>query len=399
MNDYKGSVAEQNVSIQTAIAMSTVIGGNFFESILYVTDRFESFGGDTPTYPVVTKDSYSDVLDAYAYLSDTEKKIIKANLASLYSYGNAKVYIIPSTEIANYKLYAYWTYLDLEYVVTDGTSTDYAFAASAETTIANAKDFDKDFTQLICDFPIDPSKTRGADTTTLAATYALFTAKSIDALTFVRPALPSGTAGTANAYLDGEGNVIGYSPALYQLGRTLMSVNESGTPVANPLDMQRVTLQNVLPTASTDTTDLMGASKVYADFFKTVNLNYFKPAGIGNGEITNMGGWTSLGNCADANWIVAYVNFMTRVNCAMVMTTGKAKKNAATYQILLSGLNRIIGAFLATGAIENYKNTAPSFADLPKSNGSTIVIPNAWSAEYIDSLRNVTISGTLTVNA
>ena len=38
------------------------------------------------------------------------------------------------------------------------------------------------------------------------------------------------------------------------------------------------------------------------------------------------------------------------------MTTGKAKKNAATYQILLSGLNRIIGAFLATGAIENYKN-------------------------------------------
>ena len=399
MNDYKGSVAEQNVSIQTAISMSTVIGGNFFESILYVTDRFESFGEDTPAYPVVTKDSYSDVLDAYAYLSETEKKIIKANLASLYSYGNPKVYIIPSTEIANYKLYAYWTYLDLEYVVTDGKTTDYAFAESAETTIANAKDFDKDFTQLICDFPINPSKARGADTTILAATYKLFSAKTIDALTFVRPALPSGTAGSANAYLDDEGNVIGYSPALYQLGRTLMSVNESGTPVANPLDMQRVTLQNVLPTASTDPTDLMGASNTYAVFFKTVNLNYFKPAGIGNGEIANMGGWTSLGNCADANWIVAYVNFMTRVNCAMVMTNGKAKKNAATYQILLSGLNRIIGAFLATGAIENYKNTAPNFADLPKSNGSTIVIPNAWSAEYIDSLRNVVISGTLTVNA
>ncbi len=81
------------------------------------------------------------------------------------------------------------------------------------------------------------------------------------------------------------------------------------------------------------------------------------------------------------------------------MTNGKAKKNAATYQILLSGLNRIIGAFLATGAIDNYKNTAPDFANLPTSNGSTIVIPNAWSAEYIDSLRNVVISGTLTVNA
>ena len=399
MNDYKGSVAEQNVSIQTIIAMSTVIGGNFYESILYVTDRFESFGEDTPTYPVVTKDSYSDVLDAYAYLSATEKKIIKSNLASLYSYGSPKVYIIPSTEISKYKLYAYWTYLDLEYVVTNGSTTDYKFAESAETTIANAKDFDKDFTQLICDFPIDPSKTRGADTTKLAATYKLFSAKAIDALTFARPALPSGTEGIDNAYLDGEGEVIGYSPALYQLGRTLMTVNESGTPVANPLDMQRVTLQNVMPTASTDTTDLMGASKIYADFFKTVNLNYFKPAGIGNGEITNMGGWTSLGNCACANWIVAYVNFMTRVNCAMAMTTGKAKKNAATYQILLSGINRIIGKFLATGAIENYKNTAPDFSKLPESNGSTIIIPNAWTAEYIDSLRNVTISGTLTVSA
>lgn len=398
MNDYKGSVAEQDVSISTAIAISTVIGGNFFESILYVTDRFESFGADTPTYPVVTKDSYSDVLDAYAYLSATEKKIIKSNLASLYAYGNVKVYIIPSTEIANYKLYAYWTYLDLEYVVTDGTTTDYAFAASAETTIANAKDFDKDFTQLICDFPIDPSKARSSVTTTLAATYALFSAKTIDALTFVRPALPSGTAGTANAYLDGEGNVIGYSPALYQLGRTLMSVNESGTPVANPLDMQRVSLQNVLPTASTDPTELMGASKIYADFFKTVNLNYFKPAGIGNGEITNMGGWTSLGNCADANWIVAYVNFMTRVNCAMVMTSGNAKKNAGTYAILISGLNNIIGLFLKTGSIDNYKNTAPAFTDLPTSDGHTIVIPNAWTADYVDSLRRVVISGTLTVN-
>ena len=90
MNDFNGSVAQQDISISTAIAISSVVGGNFYESILYVTDRFEDFGADTPVYPVVTKDSYSDVLDKYAYFSATEKKIVKNNLASLYSYGKAK---------------------------------------------------------------------------------------------------------------------------------------------------------------------------------------------------------------------------------------------------------------------------------------------------------------------
>lgn len=399
MNDFKGSVAQQNISISTAIAMSSVVGGNFFESILYVTDRFEDFGADTPTYPVVTKDSYKDTLDAYAYLSATEKKVIKNNLASLFSYGSPKVYIIPSTEIAKYKLYAYWTYLDLKWTPTDGTTVDYALDATAETTIANAKDFDKDFTALVCDYPINPTVTTGTDKTKTVATYAQFTAKTIDALTFVRPAYPSGTAGSDNAYLDGEGEVIGYSPALYQLGRTLATVNESGTPVGNYLAATRVTLQNVLPTASTDTTELVGASTIFADWFDSVKLNYFKPAGIGTGEIVNYLGWTSLGNCASANWIVAYINFMTRVNCATIITSGYARKDARTYGDLVSGLDNIIGVFLKVGSVTNYQNTAPDFNALPKANGHTIVIPNAWTAEFVDVLQNVTISGTLTVNA
>lgn len=399
MNDFIGSVAQQDISISTAVSISSVVGGNFYESILYVTDRFEDFGADTPVYPVVTKDSYSDVLDKYAYFSATEKKIVKNNLASLYSYGKAKVYIIPSTEVAKYKLYAYWTYLDLKWAVADGTTVDYTLDATAETTIANTKDYDKDFTQLMCDYPINPTVTAGTSIAITQATYAQFTAKSIDALTFVRPAYPSGTASTSNAYLDGEGEVIGYSPALYQLGVTLSTINETGTPVGNYLAGRRVTLQNVLPTASTDTSELAGASAIFADWFDSVKLNYFKPAGIGTGEIVNYLGWTALGNCASANWIVAYCNFMTRVNCAAVITSGKARKDAKTYSDLVSGLDNIIGLFLRTGSVENYKNTAPAFNQLPKSNGHTIVIPNAWTADYVDILQKVTISGTLTVNA
>lgn len=399
MNDFKGSVAQQDISISTAIAISSVIGGNFYENILYVTDRFSDFGADTPVYPVVTKDSYSDVLDKYSYLSESEKKLIKNNLASLYSYSSPKVYIIPSTEIVNYKLYAYWTYLDLKWNVSEGTTTDYTLDETAETTIANSKDFDKDFTGLICDYPINPAVTKGTEVEITQATYAQFTAKMIDALTFVRPAYPSGASSTNNAYIDGEGEVIGYSPALYQLGRTLAYVNESGTPVGNYLAGMRVTLQNVLPTASTDTSELVGASAVFASWFESVKLNYFKPAGIGTGEVVNYLGWTALGNCATANWIVAYINFMTRVNCAAIATSGTARKDPRTYSDLVAGLDNIIGIFLKTGTLTNYVNTAPDFNQLPKSNGHTIVIPNAWKAEFVDILKNVVISGTLTVNA
>ena len=105
MNDFNGSVAQQDVSISTDVVRTATVGGNFYENVLYVTDRFSPFGVDTPDYPVVKKSNYADVLNDYAYFSDAEKKIVKGNLASLFEYGtDIKVYIIPSTELAKYKL-------------------------------------------------------------------------------------------------------------------------------------------------------------------------------------------------------------------------------------------------------------------------------------------------------
>lgn len=400
MNDFNGSVAQQDVSISTDVVRTATVGGNFYENVLYVTDRFSSFGGDTPVYPVVKKSNYADVLDDYAYLSDAEKKIVKGNLASLFAYGDVKVYIIPSTEYANYKLYGYFTYLDLAWNPTDGSTTDYALSDTAGTTLTNVKTaLDKDFTTVLIDMPVDPVNVKGTTTTTTAGTLGLITAYAMDATVFARPAMITGTAGDSNAFVDANGDPIGYSSALYQLGKTLSSTNASGVPVGNAFDMTAIDFQNVLPTADTNTDTLVGASATFADYFESVKINYFKPVGNGTMQLTNFGGWTILSNCTTAEWIVAYLNFMNRVACATVITSGRALKNARTYNELLDAVKANIAGQVENERITEFKMTAPSFSDLPKTNGHTISIPNAWEGVYVDNVRKVKISGTLTVAA
>ena len=406
MNDFNGSVAQQDVTITTEVKRTSVVGGNYYENILYVTDRFESFGGDTPVYPVVTKATYEDVLNDYAYFNATEKKIVKNNLASFFNYGvDRTVYIIPSTEVANYKLYAYFVYLDLEWYTTAGSDEDYSLTGTSTGTVNNVKNFDKDFTALITEFPVDPTKVTGTSTVSSAATLAQLTSitdangNPVDIAVFARPAIPTGTAGSVNCYLDGNGDNVSASPCLYQLGWTLYNANESGTPVGNTFDMKALNFLNVLPTADVDIDVLSGVSAVFANWFESVYVNYFKPVGNGTMEVTNMGGWTVRINCIAANWIVAYLNYMNRVSCATIITSGKALKNPRTYDDLLSAVKTNIAGQINNGRIEQFKMTAPSFTELPKSNGHTIIIPNAWEGVYVDNVRKVRISGTLTVAA
>ena len=401
MNDFNGSVAQQDVSISTDVVRTATVGGNFYENVLYVTDRFSSFGADTPVYPVVKKSNYTDVLNDYTYFSDAEKKIVKSNLASLFAYGlDLKVYIIPSTELANYKLYGYFTYLDLEWNTTDGTTTDYALSTNAEGTLTNVKTaLDKDFTSVLIDMAVDPVNVKGTSTVTTAGTFGLITAFAMDSTVFARPAMVTGTEANANAFVDASGDPIGYSPALYQLGKTLSTINESGVPVGSAFDMTAVDFQNVMPTADTSTDVLVGASATFADYFEGVRINYFKPVGNGTMQLTNFGGWTILGNCTTADWIVAYLNFMNRVACATIITSGRALKNARTYNELLDAVKANIAGQVKNERIIDFKMNAPSFSDLPKTNGHTISIPNAWEGTYVDNVRKVKISGTLTVAA
>lgn len=400
MNDFIGSVAQQDVQISTEVRKASVVGENYYDSILYITDRFLSFGGNTPVYPVVTASTYADVLNDYAYFSADEKTIIKGNLDSFFAYGtDVTVYIIPSSLYDEYKMRGYFCYLDLDWRTADGTTTDYSMDASAGTTLTALAAFDKAFSRPITDFPVDPTKVTGTSTTTTAATLALMTAYNFDLSAFARAAMPSGAVGAKNAYLDADDKIVGWSPALYQLGRTLYIPNESGVPVGNALDMTSMPFQNVLPTADTDIDFLSGASATFANWFESVYLNYFKPVGNATMDVTNFGGWTLRANCIGAEWIVAYENYVDRVACAVIITSGKAFKNQKTYGSLLDAVVINKKAMIAAGRIESFKLTAPSFSELPKTDGHTISIPGAWEGYYVDNVRKVKISGTLTVAA
>lgn len=403
MNDFNGSVAQQDVSISTEVKKTTVVGGNFYDSVIYVTDRFSDFGENTPKYPVVSKSSYEDVIEAYSFLSNEEKAIIKANLASLFSYGSdLTVYILPSSEVKNYKLYAYFTYLDLKFVSSNGTEADYSLDETAETTIDNLKAFDKEFTFLIADMPVDTTKVKGVDTTSTGGTASAISSKTVDMALWARPAMPvvgGEEAGTSNVFIDASGEAIGPSPALYQLGRALGRFNESGTPVGNAFDMDAMNFLNVLPTGDTDIDVVAGVGAVFANFFESSSINYFKPVGNGTMQITNFGGWTILRNCIGAQWIVAYLNYVNRVACATIITNGKSLKNPRTYSSLLDAMINNIKRMMKNGRITDLAITAPSFSEMPETNGSTIIIPDAWSGSYVDNVRKVKISGSLTVSA
>lgn len=401
MNDFNTSIAQQDVNITTETSITSVVGGNFYKAILYVTDRFESFGETTPVYPVVTRDTYENVIDSYAYLSADEKKLVKSNLLSLYKYGNVTVYIIPSSELANYKMKGYFVYLDLEWntVASTDVTKDYTLADSAETTLETVASYDKDFTSLICDMPVDTVKMTGSSTTTTSGTLAQLTAEAIDIATFARPALsPSGTAGTVNAYFDASSDVISNSPCLYELGRVLGKLNESGTPIGNSFDMDAVTFLNVLPTANTSSDDLVGASAIMTKFFEDTKINYFKAVGNGTMQITNVGAWTILGNCIGAMWIVAYINYMNRIAVAQIITSGNAFKNKRTFDEIVMALRISIGPFISMGRVANFTVTA-TYNKLPQTDGHTITIPNAWNGVYIDNVRKVNISGAITIAA
>lgn len=407
MNDFNGSVAQQDVVITTEVVKTAVVGQNFYDRMLYVTDRFSNVGGDNPSYPVVTKDTYADVIDASAYFDEAEKKLIKENLSALFAYGTTlTVYIIPSSKVSDYKLYGYFTYLDLKWA--PGTTEtnadgDYAIDAAALDTLKAVKAYDKEFTFLLADMPVDPTKMRGNDSSSTAATLKQISDLTIDLALFARPARPAkpedmGEAVRANAYFDDADEVIGPSPALYQLGRSLGKLNESGVPVGNAFDMDAVGFLNVLPTADTDLEVLMGAGTLMANWFDGVKVNYFKPVGNGTMDITNMGGWTLLKNCIGAEWVVAYLNFMNRVACATIITRGgRTLKSPRTYESILSAVVANCSDQMKNGRITEFQLTAPSFGALPKTDGHTIKIPNAWVGVYVDNVRKVQISGTLTV--
>lgn len=202
------------------------------------------------------------------------------------------------------------------------------------------------------------------------------------------------TSSLVNA-LEGQGVRFIYNPdtninaALAQLGATLSKVNVTGTPVGNDIDMVGFATINA---SGTNGENLNSVQKAALDSQK---VGYNTYVGDGTEDVVTEGSLYLDGSSIGAEWIKAYVTYMCKVKTANYMARMNVYRNNSTYQGILLILQDVVKGFVQLERLANFKLTAPVFKDLPPAQGDVITVPNAWQADYIDSVRMVTVYGTL----
>lgn len=179
--------------------------------------------------------------------------------------------------------------------------------------------------------------------------------------------------------------------ALYSLGLALSTLNGSGTSVGNSMDMAK---SSMITSSGPEGTNL---SKPIRDMLKSLNIQTFKPIGNNTGDVAAKGASTIKGDVVQATWIIAYVTYMTKVAIAELITVPNFLKNQDNYNRLVGIMMSYLGKFGKNGSnrLRDLTSKAPSFEDLPKAAKDVIIIPDAWSATYVDQVREVQITGTL----
>lgn len=395
MEDFKNSVAHLDIDVQTALSISSVVGDNFYK-FMYITNETGITALDDATTPLlITADTYSDVIDSLG-ISDADKvALIKKNLASFFDYApSVQGYIISASKYSEFKYYAYWCYLETEYELDSSGSTPVLNFNDKTATLFASIDASKDpaFSGFIADLAIDSSASITSAPTSVVDTFL----EELGALTFKLGLFARGA--TAEFEWSDQDLSIGYSPALYQLGRTLGFTNDTGTPIGNSIDTVACVFQDVLPSRNTSTSVLVNASALFINWAQNNKIAYFKTVGNGTAQIASYGGWTIKGTSLVADWIVAYSNYMTKVSCAEIITGMNVYKSSLTYNKCIAAMRSHMAPFIALGRVYNYKVTAPSWAEAQAlSDRETITIPHAWEAWYADDARKVKIQGSLSM--
>lgn len=181
------------------------------------------------------------------------------------------------------------------------------------------------------------------------------------------------------------------NPALAQLGRTLSTINTTGTPVGNSIDQVAF---DTIQASGTNGDNLTAAECTALDNQK-IGYNTWDD-GIGSGNVVTEGSMTLKGDLCGANWVKSYIEFRCKVRAAQYITQMNVFRSNETYQGILGILSDEVTGFLNFGRLADFQITAPAFRDLPRT-GDTFTIPNAWQATYIDNVREITVYGTLYV--
>lgn len=379
-NDFLGSVAQENVSFTTRVVHTTRVGDNFWKVMIFVeNDRFVDSSADTWTAVPGSSTLKALTVTARDY-ADHTTGLLRSWLYDLFCNNfsgdcilvacGAKIEEASDTFIsgmeAAYDLLKAYAYHKTCCVCSGETET---LVPAVAVALAKKCAEDKGLLSAAPYFSFTTA-TPAQPTTDLI--YNALTTNNADAF--------------MAAHQDATRNA-----GLYSLGLAMGTVNGSGTCVGNSFDMER---SSMITPSGPDGTNLPKSTR---DSLNTLNIQIFKPIGDNSGAVTAIGASTLQGTVVQATWISAYVTYMTKVAIAQLITSGNFLKNAANYSRIVTVMGSYLAAFgpAGSGRLERLAITAPAFEALPESSGDQIVVPDAWSAYYVDQVRDVQITGTL----
>ena len=380
-NDFNGSFAQENVTFQTQIVKTARVGDNFMKTCIFVTELGLTADG-VASLVAIPGSTYKALAVNSANFAAMTTGLLQSWLVDLYANGNTYDTIIVS--------------------LGDGAAVPTEEELSAAYNAIKAYAYHK----TICvgkNAGEAPATSADLDTTLISKLIDLCTVdKSILSSAVLLPysvfAAPTGTGDdpiyTAakdkfsflSCHTDATRN-----PALYSLGLALAAINGSGTPIGNP--MCRPASSNI-----TQSDALGNNDKTVRTALNALHIQTFKPVGDNTGNVCAEGEACMNGDLYAAQWILAYVSYMTKVGVAQLVTGNRDfYKMDNSYQKILGVLQGHLKKFgpAGSGRLKGISITAPAFNALPESSADEIVIPNAWVATYVGIVNKVAIVGTL----
>ena len=378
-NDFLGSFAQENVTFTTQIIRTAAVGDNYWKVMVFVeNDRFVD--STTESWVAVPGSSTLKALTVTAsdYASYTSG-LLRSWLFDLFANGFTGDCILvacankPGEEGTNE---AFITAMDSAYELmkayayhkTVCAGGDNALSADIATELAKLCAADKG---LLSSAPYYPYSTPTPSQPDTDSIYSGVNASGYDAF--------------FAAHQDATRNA-----ALYSLGLAMATLNGSGTCVGSSLDM--IKSANITSSGPSGT----NLPKTVRDGLKNLHIQFFKPVGDNSGNVAATGAQTIKGDVVQATWILAYVTYMVKVKVAQLLTTPNFLKNATNYTRILNVMSEQLTKFgdSGSGRLRNLEITAPAFGSI-ESKADVIIIPKAWSASYVDQVREVQITGTL----
>lgn len=430
-NDFLGSVAQEDVAFTTRVVKTAQVGDNFWKVMIFVeSDRFVDAaalgwtlvpGSSTIKALSVTANDFADyttgVLRSWLYdlfcngftgdcilvacaphNTGTTVIVYSANGTDFFTDAEmTQPAVIPSgvTPVATGVEHQYSYQTDPssdEFIAAQETAYGLLKAYAYHKTVCAAPTLDLDSAAFALDTGVAVALAQ-----LCANDKALLSSAPYFPFTTTTPETPESDAlytalknADTDAFMSAHQDAT-RNGALYSLGLAMATLNGSGTSVGNSMDMAK---SSMITSSGPEGTNL---PKAIRDMLKTIHIQTFKPVGNNSGNVAAKGAETLKGDVVQAVWIVAYVTYMTKVAIAELITVPNFLKNQDNYNRLVGVMMSYLGKFgnNGSGRLKDLTSRAPAFNDLPKAAQDAIIIPDAWSARYVDQVRTVQITGTL----